>query len=123
MRSFVMIAFMFSALNAAADDYSTLETVKFVSNCMLENGGQSQETLYTCACRFDVIATAMPFAEFEMGIMAERFRDLPGKRGGLVRDNEETRHLGRKLADMRKTAAEQCPLVRHISRESAPKSN
>jgi hypothetical protein len=122
MRLFLTSLLSACALNVSAHDYSTLETVKFVSNCMLENGGQSQETLYTCVCRFDYIAGQMPFAEFEMGIMSERFRDLGGKRGGLVRDTEETRHHGRELAKLRKSAVEQCPLTRHISSESAPKS-
>jgi hypothetical protein len=115
MRSLLLATLLLPVSAAyAADDYSTLETVRYVVGCMAENGGNTEENLYACTCRFDHIAAAMPFKEYEQAQLYERYRDMPGKRGGLFRNSEAGDKLKAKLAKVRKEADQQCPLVKHI---------
>lgn len=115
MRSLLLATLLVPVSAAyAADDYSTVETVRYVMGCMAENGGNTEENLYACTCRFDVIAAGMPFAEYEQAQLYERYREMPGKRGALFRESEMGDKLKAKLRKLRKEAEERCPLVRHI---------
>jgi len=102
---------------AGAEPYGTTEIVKFVVGCMADNGGETEENLYTCACRFDKISSQFTFEEFDSALMFERYKDMPGKRGAMVRDNEEGRVLTTRLKKAREEAAAQCPRVVRIERE------
>lgn len=99
---------------AFADDYPTMESVRYVLDCMFELGGQTEENLYSCACRHDFIAANMPFETFEQATFFERYNQMPGKRGGLVRDNKEGPGLKKKLKEVKTEAAAHCPVVKHI---------
>lgn len=98
-----------------ANDFPTLERVNYVLFCMDDLGGQSYETLETCSCRIDAIAVKMPFTEYEQATFYERYRSMPGKRGGLVRDNDESRALQKKLKEVGHEAAQQCKPIPHIT--------
>jgi hypothetical protein len=101
---------------AMADTYPTTEIVKFVVSCMAENGGHSDENLYTCACRFDSISSKFTFEEYDTAVTYERYRDMPGKQGGLFRDSERGDALKARLKKAREEAAAQCPRVVKVER-------
>ena len=111
----ILAALLVMPLNAtAADDYPTMDTVRFVLDCMNELGGTSEENLYSCACRLDHIAANMPFETFERATFFERYSKMPGKRGGLVRDSEDGPQLRKKLKEVKLEADAHCPAVIHI---------
>ena len=115
MRTFVMMLIAALPGVASAQDYPTMEVVENVILCMADMGGQSEENLYSCACRFDVVASAMPFNEYERATVYKRFNVMPGDKGGEIRDAKEAKKLAGKLDSLRAQAEKQCPVVRHIS--------
>jgi hypothetical protein len=116
MQRWIVLFFLATPAVANADAYPTTETVKFVVTCMAENGGQTDENLYTCACRFDSISSKFTFEEYDAAVTYERYRDLPGKQGGLFRDSEEGDTLRARLKKVREDAAAQCPRVVKVER-------
>jgi hypothetical protein len=119
MRKILVLVFIMTLSGTVnAESYPTMETVRMVIKCMQDLGGMSEETLYTCACRHDVITSSMSFHDFEQGNLFERYRDMPGKRGGLFRDAKDAREMAAKLQQTRQMAAKACPVVRHIEAPS-----
>lgn len=121
MRVLTVLILMLQSTSVWAEDYPTRETVQMVVSCMFENGGQTEENLYACACRHDIITSQMTFADYEQATVFERYRDLPGEKGQVFRDAKEGEQLLRKLADARKQGLAQCPLVKRVNREHASK--
>ncbi len=117
-KTIVFIFSLFLSTGAVAETYPTMETVRMVINCMQEVGGRSEEALYTCSCRHDVISSELSFQQYEQGRLYERFSDMPGKRGGLFRDAEDAKVLFTKLRKAREKAARACPVVKHINAPS-----
>ncbi len=100
---------------AAAESYPTIETVRMVVTCMHDLGEQSEVTLYTCACRHDVIESEMSFFEYEQGNLYERHRGMTGKKGGIMRDAAgHAKELYGRLQKVREKAEKACPVTRHL---------
>lgn len=59
------------------DDYPTTARADYVFACMAVNGG-SQEALRRCSCSIDVIASLMPYADYEKADTVLRMRRLTG---------------------------------------------
>lgn len=53
-----------SAAEMPENDYPTVARADYVFGCMAVNG-QTREALQKCSCSIDVIATLLPFAEYE----------------------------------------------------------
>lgn len=114
-----MLIFSLSlSAGAMAEPYPTMETVRMVINCMQEIGGQSEETLYTCACRHDVITSQVSFHDYEEGHLYERYRNMSGEKGGIFRDAKDAKKLAARLRKVREEAAQACPVVKHIEAPS-----
>jgi len=109
--------------NSLADGFPTEETVRFVLNCMAGLGAQTDENLYTCICRHDVIAKSMSYEEYEGAMTFERNQEMPGDRGGFVRDNKLAKEDDKKLQKARVEADAQCPVVKHVKRPPVTKQN
>jgi len=60
-----LVALIFVSPVASANDFPTIEAVRFVVNCMVDNGGQNEENLYACTCRFDAMSSEISFNEYE----------------------------------------------------------
>lgn len=120
MRKLFVLFFSLSlSTGAAAETYPTIETVRMVVTCMHELGEQSEETLYTCACRHDVIESEMSFFEYEQGNLYERHRNMTGKKGGIMRDAAgHARELYAELEKVREKAEKACPVVKHLQAPS-----
>ena len=105
---------LFGATTVMADEYPTQETVRYVLNCMSELGGQTDENLYTCACRYDAIRTDMTYSDYEEGYTFERNRKMPGEKGSSFRDNKRGEGLYEELLKVREKANSSCIVVKHV---------
>lgn len=113
------IVFFLVTLSSAtmASDYPTVETVRYVVNCMAENGGQSEENLYACTCRYDVISAGLSFEEFESVSVYIRNKAMPGEKGGVFRDlGKGTKEIRDKYEVVEKEALSSCPIAKRVAR-------
>ena len=116
LRKFLFLGALMPAV-ALAEPYPTVETVRMVVTCMASLGEQSEENLITCACKQDVLQARLTFHEYEEGNLMERYKRMPGKKGGIFRDNELGEGYLRKLTAARKLAEERCPRVKKVRYE------
>lgn len=121
--SVVLLSFLALSGNSLADGFPTEETVRFVLNCMADLGAQTDENLYTCICRHDVIAKSMSYEEYVGAMTFERNKEMPGDRGGFVRDNKLAKKDDEKLQKVRVEADAQCPVVKHVKRPPVTKQD
>ncbi len=106
--------FLLTTGSALANEYSTQDTVRYILNCMAEFGGQTDENLYTCACRYDTIRTKMSFSDYEEGVTFERNMKMPGEKGSSFRDNERAKRFYKELLTVREAANSNCIVVKHV---------
>ena len=71
---------LFGGMPVMADEYTTEETVRYAMNCMAEMGGQTDENLYTCTCRYDNIRANMTFSDYEEGYTLKEIKKCPEKK-------------------------------------------
>jgi hypothetical protein len=71
-----------SAEEQAANDYPTVARADYVFACMQVNG-QTREVLERCACSIDVIATLLPFNDYEEAETVMSVSQRGGKAVGL----------------------------------------
>ncbi len=107
---------LFGAMPSLAYEYPTEATVHYILNCMTALGGQTDQNLYTCSCRYDSIREVVSFDDYSDGRTYERNRAMPGKKGGFFRDNERGEGLYNVLVKAREQAAEQCIVVTQVKR-------
>lgn len=83
---------------AAANDYPTADRADYVLGCMAANGN-TRIALMKCSCAIDVIAQAMPYADYEKAQTALSMQAGGGVGGrvGLFRDPPEIKQLLEKL--------------------------
>ncbi len=105
---------LFGTMPSMAYEYPTEETIRYALNCMTTLGGQTDQNLYTCSCRYDSIREALPFDDYADGKTYERNRAMPGKKGGFFRDNERGEELYGVLVSAREQADEQCIVVKQV---------
>ena len=91
-----------------ANDYPTLDRVDRVLACMAEQGGQTIDNLYACACEIDTIAAAIGFDDYVEASTFRGFRAMPGERGGLFRDSIRGKALVARLEEAERAAARTC---------------
>jgi hypothetical protein len=61
----------------AVNDYPTTARADYVFACMTVNGG-TQDALNRCSCAIDVIATVLPYHDYEEADTVLRMRQLGG---------------------------------------------
>lgn len=94
------------------NDFPTFDRVGYALVCMDSHGGQSLETLTACSCRIDHIASKMSYAEYDEASTYHRYKNMPGKKGGIFREMERGEELVDKLNKVRDEANQACPMVR-----------
>lgn len=109
-----LIVFLLGTMSVMAYEYPTDETVRYALNCMDELGGQTDDNLYTCACRYDVIKKEMSFIEYDDAATYERNKDMPGEKGGFFRASKRGEENFAKLTDSREMANSSCIVVKHV---------
>jgi hypothetical protein len=65
-----------------ANDYPTVVRADYVFGCMQVNG-QTREALEKCSCSIDVIASLLPFDQYEEAETVMRVRQRAGEKGTL----------------------------------------
>ena len=105
---------LFGAMPSMAYEYPTEATIRYALDCMMTLGGQTDQNLYTCSCRYDSIREVLSFDDYSDGKTYERNRAMPGKKGGFFRDNERGEELYNVLVKAREQAAEQCIVVTQV---------
>lgn len=78
----------FSAAPGGVNDYPTATRAEYVFACMQTNGGTS-EALKRCSCAIDVIASVLPYADYEKAETVLRMRRQAG--GGIWPNNSAFR--------------------------------
>jgi hypothetical protein len=78
------LALMVCSASAAetVNDYPTVVRADYVFGCMQVNG-QSREALEKCSCSIDVIASLLPFDQYEEAETIMRVRQRAGEKGAL----------------------------------------
>lgn len=69
----------------AANDFPTQARVEYVLGCMASHGGQNYETMYSCVCMIDRIATEMSYDDYTESEVFTQMRTTPGERSGMFR--------------------------------------
>ena len=113
-KQLTVLLLIFGTMPAVANEYPTKHTVRFMLNCMQNLGGQNDENLYTCACRYDSIRSQMTYSDYEEGITFERNKSMPGEKGAFFRDNKRGEGFYEKLLEVRKVANNSCIQVKHV---------
>ena len=108
--------FLLTPFPSVAHDFPTQETVRFVLDCMTENGGINDESFYYCTCRHDAMANNISFSDYEEGVTYERNKDMPGDKGAVFRNIERGKEKYKELLQARTTADSQCTVVKKVSR-------
>ncbi|NKB36775.1 MAG: hypothetical protein GKR93_06320 [Gammaproteobacteria bacterium] len=117
IRLFVLSALVIVSGIVSANDYPTIETVRYVVNCMVDNGGQNEENLYACTCRFDAISKAVTFQQYEDVSVFVRNKAMPGEKGAVFRDlGNATKGVRAKYEAAVKTAEDNCPIAKRVTR-------
>ena len=116
MRKYIVVPILLLVMASGvyANDYPTIETVRFVVNCMADLGGQNEQNLYACTCRHDALVKQMSYEEYDDAMVFERNKQMPGERGGFVRDNERGVKNYKKFKNLLDEISAQCPVVKHI---------
>lgn len=106
--------FLFGAMPSMAYEYPTEATIRYALDCMMTLGGQTDQNLYTCSCRYDSIREVISFDDYSDGKTYERNVAMPGEKGGFFRDNERGEELYNDLVKVREQADEQCVVVTQV---------
>jgi hypothetical protein len=91
MRIFAAVAVVLvAAIGAQAaesvNDYPTVVRADYVFGCMQVNG-PSREALEKCACSIDVIASLLPFSQYEDAETILRVRQRSGEKAAIFLGN------------------------------------
>jgi hypothetical protein len=71
------VPFVQAGRAAESSDYPTAARAEFVFACMATNGG-GQDALQHCSCAIDVIATVLPYDDYEKAETVLRMRRSAG---------------------------------------------
>lgn len=89
------------------NDYPTTARADYVLACMNVNGG-TQEALRRCSCSIDVIATILPYDEYDHADTVLRMQHLTG--GYLAEEfrTDESKNIVRDLREAQAEAEVRC---------------
>lgn len=115
----VLTAGLVAPLTATAFDYPTLDRVDAVLTCMQENGGQNIDNLQRCSCQIDMLMQQVDYDVFTEARTYEIYKQMPGDKGGIFRDNPRAKELTGKLDAARAEAKKRC-FVGGVRQQNAP---
>lgn len=81
---------------AAGNAYPTVAVADYILGCMAANGG-TREALERCSCSIDVIATILPYEDYETAEAYLSLARVTGERGALFRETEPSKEATAKL--------------------------
>ena len=91
----------------AAEDYPTETVVDYVLGCMRSNG-QTREVLERCSCSIDVIASLIPYEQYERSETFRRMALTTGEASSLFRETAPARAAGSVLRRAQAEAEIRC---------------
>ena len=94
---------------APVNDYPTAARVEYVNECIAHQR-DSLANVYQCSCVIDRIAETLSYDKFVEAITFARYAGLPGEAGGIFRDSDEGRKLGRQFRELESEAYRACGL-------------
>jgi hypothetical protein len=108
----VLLAIAILAVQAAhaddrANDYPTADRADYVFACMAANSG-SQQALQRCSCSIDVIASILPYADYEKADTVLRMRRLGGGYLAQIFRSREADAFVRQLQEAQAEAEVRC---------------
>ncbi|MDP9012879.1 MAG: hypothetical protein M3O41_09555 [Pseudomonadota bacterium] len=109
LTAFIMTGAAAEPAPAPAHDYPTIARVEYVNECIGKNGGKLA-ALYQCSCAIDRIANALGYDDYVEASTYAKYATLPGQGGGIFRDSEHARQLGKSFRDLEKDALHSCGL-------------
>ncbi len=92
---------------AAVADYPTDAVVDYVLGCMWSNG-QTREVLERCSCSIDVIASLIPYEQYERSETFRRMALTTGEASSLFRETAPARAAGSVLRRAQAEAEIRC---------------
>ncbi len=103
----VLAAAQDSTCNSApVNDYPTAARADYVFACMTENGG-SHEALNRCSCAIDVIATLLPYKDYEEADTVLSMQQTTGYLASEFRTNV-AKNIVRSLREAQAEATVRC---------------
>lgn len=108
ISALVLLPLFLLAPLANANDFPTLERVKFVQECMSFKGGPTYVNMYGCSCVIDKIAGTLTFDEYVHADAFVRLRNMRGERGGYFRSSKDSRNARSALLTLRDQAEKSC---------------
>jgi hypothetical protein len=91
-----------AAAEPPANDYPTVVRADYVFACMQVNG-QTRQALEKCSCSIDVIASLLPFDQYEEAETILRVRQKGGEKASMFISNPDLRA---KVNDLRRAQVE-----------------
>ncbi|WP_325890954.1 hypothetical protein [Grimontia sp. NTOU-MAR1] len=107
--------FLLASPAASANDFPTLERVKYVQECMSLKGGPTYVNMYGCSCVIDKIASQMTFDEYVHADAFVRLRSMRGERGGYFRSSKDSRSARKGLLGIRDNAEQECFVSQQVT--------
>ena len=97
-----------------ANDFSTVTRVHYVQDCIKLNEGKMNiyEATHKCSCVIDKLAEVFTQTQFEDANAGFRFRNLPGDRGGMFRDDSDVADGIKLFQETHVAAYESCRIRR-----------
>ncbi len=76
---------------SSANDFTTVTRVQYVQDCIASNQGKMNiyEATNKCSCVIDKLAESFTQVEFEDADTGFQYRNLPGDRGAMFRDDAD----------------------------------
>jgi hypothetical protein len=98
----LLLASAFPAAAEPVNDYPTVVRADYVFGCMQVNG-QTRNALERCSCSIDVIASLLPFTQYEEAETILRVRQRGGEKAAMFISNPTLRA---KVDDLRRAQVE-----------------
>lgn len=102
MSAFLVIPVAVPSEATTREDYPTSEVVDYVLGCMRVNG-ETRESLESCSCSFDVLASIIPYERYLTAETARRMTLVQGQQGSLYRNDVAAKAA---VTDLRRAQAE-----------------
>ena len=93
---------------AYANDFPTRARVEFVLDCMRSSKAPPQESMYTCSCAIDDIASKVDYATWVDLSTVANATTIAGERGGVMRDLKDGRKMAASFRELQAAAKKRC---------------
>ncbi|MFZ2650771.1 MAG: hypothetical protein WA210_11785 [Burkholderiaceae bacterium] len=97
-----------AALNAAANDFPTVERVLYVQECMKANPGPHYEMVNKCSCAVDALAREVKFDDYSNMLTIVNAMTISGERGNALRDNDSLKPQIKRFRELQSQAQKAC---------------